>query len=558
MLRQSIMSGQVSGVMRQGIALWLGDPVARHHRVAEVLRADSSAVTLPSVWAVLCASRTDLLGVVLDGPPPAGRFIAAGVRWVPTTAQRVDRWLPRQQAAFAALLARLAADAGARIPERAGAIRTAAAIPGAGWDVVQRWLGSPQVSLAEAALGGLRAGRPGDALAVLLAQADGDRARVAVYAAGRAARFLPPSELAAALAGDFGVGKVTSRKERLRLAATLSVPGTGDLLGQAWAQDGQHRDVRASAVSAARRLLHDPRAWPILDEAATGRPAEILALVAGTSPLRCPPRYRSRYGDLVLRASASADEEASRAALRALESWAHWVPGAAAAGIARVTDLRDRVLWKPAASLLAALLADGQAGAVLPGVTARLAELDRDPGASGTAGDPGRDRPARRRLDHIVRQAGQVDWAGLDSVPLADAGRSLAEQPDLALPAARLLLAAVPLGGDPRQLAAALTQVCDLLDDQPVTAGRVAAELVAGLGRAAHTDPAAVLAAAALLERDSRLAAGLLAVALARHGHGHGHGLGWPAPWRAQVERLRAHRLADVRAAAIEIALAQE
>jgi hypothetical protein len=411
------------------------------------------------------------------------------------------------------------------------------------------------VSLAEAALGGLaRTDRPGDALVVLLAQADGDRARVAVYAAGRAARFLRPSELALALAGDLAAGKITSRKERLRLAAALSVPGAGGLLHQAWAQDGQHRDVRAAAVFAARRLLHDPQAWPILAEAAAGRPAEILALVAGSDPLRCPARYRPPYGELVLRASASGDEQAARAALRALESWAHWVPGAAAAGIARVADLQDRALWRPAADLLAVLLADGQAGAVLPGVTGRLAELDRDPAAAGTAGDPGRDRPARRRLDYIISRVRHVNWAGLDTAPLAGAGRALAGQPDLALPAARLLLAAVPLGGDSRQLAAGLMEICHLLDDQPVTAGRVAAELFGLLRGNADAEPAAILATAAQLERDGRLAAGLLAVALARHGDG----LGWPPPWRAQVAGLRAHRLADVRAAAIDVVLAPE
>lgn len=43
------------------------------------------------------------------------------------------------------------------------------------------------------------------------------------------------------------------------------VPGAGNILGQAWAQPGQHRDVRAAIVAAARQRLHDPACWLILD-----------------------------------------------------------------------------------------------------------------------------------------------------------------------------------------------------------------------------------------------------------------------------------------------------
>ena len=49
MLRRSIDAGNVSSVMRQGIALWLADPHNRSQRVQHVLRTDSSAVTLPPV-----------------------------------------------------------------------------------------------------------------------------------------------------------------------------------------------------------------------------------------------------------------------------------------------------------------------------------------------------------------------------------------------------------------------------------------------------------------------------------------------------------------------------
>jgi hypothetical protein len=83
MLRRSIDPGNVSAVMRTGIMLWLADPKTRSQRAEHVVGADSSAVTLPEVWAVLCRRRTDLLDRFLAGEPPRGKFLAAGVRWVP-------------------------------------------------------------------------------------------------------------------------------------------------------------------------------------------------------------------------------------------------------------------------------------------------------------------------------------------------------------------------------------------------------------------------------------------------------------------------------------------
>jgi len=96
----------------------------------------------------------------------------------------------------------VAGDAGAKVWERTSAIAAAAQVPDAGPPIIHRYLDFPNVNLAETALGALAwTGEPDTALPLLLAHIGDDRARVAVYAAGRVARFLPPSRLGTAQAG---------------------------------------------------------------------------------------------------------------------------------------------------------------------------------------------------------------------------------------------------------------------------------------------------------------------------------------------------------------------
>lgn len=559
LLAEVIGAGNTSAVTGEAIGLWLADPAARARRVEEVLRADSSALALPAVWSVVCRRRTDLLDQALTGQPPRGKFLADGVRWVPIDHTGTRSWLPRQRTAYTALLAKVAGDAGAKIHERVASIGAAAMVPGTGWDIVNRYVGSPNTRLAEAALGALAAtDRPGDALPILLGFAGSDQARVAIYAAGRSARRLAPERLGSLLAsGPLTEGKVTSRKEALRLAALLSVPGVGGILREAWELPGQHRDVRAAVVSAARQRPHDPESWHILGEAAGGGPEDVLAVVAGADPLDFAPRHRRDYGALIERACGNADQDVTRAAWAALPRWVHWTPDVGGAVVRRIADLEERAWWRISLPTLSALLSTGRSAGLLPDLAGRLVALDAGPDGGGSD-DPGRDRPASQRLRVVVATA--LAWADqaepeLDRSPLADAGRRLARQAEFMPLGASLLLAAVPLDGDhARQLAGELGEICDLLAAQPVTAGRIADMLGQRVARASGTRPEVLLETAGSLGRDSGLCAGLFAVAVASYGRQ----LGWPAPWRAHVRQLRDHQVPDVRVAALEVAMADE
>jgi hypothetical protein len=555
MLAGAIGPGNVSPVVQRAVNFWLADPSTRSVRVEHVVRVDPSALALPVVWNHVCSRRTDLLDVALAGPPPRGKFLADGVTWVPLYAPHARRWLPRQRRDYAKLLARVAGDAGAKVWERTSAIAAAARLPDAGPPIVHRYLDSPNVNLAEAALGALAwTGEPDTALPLLLTHIRDDRARVAVYAAGRVAGFLRPSRLGEILSPVLETGKVTSRKETLRLAAQMSVPDAGHLLTEAWRRDGQHRDVRTAAVSAARQRLDDPASWRILEEAVDGDRPYALAALACTDPHTVAERYRLAYGRLVARACLDPDEQVTVAAMGILPRWAAWTPDMSTTLTTRISDLHDRLNWRAVVPALRGLLDAELTGTALPDIVEALAALD----SQATEDEPDRDRPARQRLSQVEQAI--AAWSTraapeLDRTGIADAGRALARYPDFQPNAATLLLHALPLHErDPRPSIETLTEICRLVEDRPVAAGALAGIVGSRAADNIRTDAETARACAALLAERPGLAPGLLAVALLRSGYR----LGWPAAWRDEILRLRRHNVADVRAAALAITLVQD
>lgn len=548
MLENSINRGNVSSVVRQAVSLWLADPRTRAVRAEQVLRWDTSTVTLPEVWSTLCDNRTDLLDLVLGDEPPAGRFLTSGPRWVPGHASGLRRWLPRQHRRYAGLVKRIADDAGAGEHRRAAAIRQAAQIPEAGRAIVDRYLGSPNTVLAEAALHALVwTGRPAEALPILLSYADDDKARVAVYAAGSAAAMLPPSELGPLLGAALDGAKVTSRKEILRLAARFAVPGAGDLLLAHWHRQGQHRDVRAAIVSAARQHLTSEQSWQILTEAVAGGREDALAVLAA-DPYDVAEGHRLRYGALVTACCMSSDAVVARAAWAALPRWGRWMPEADEAVLTRLTDLADRDTWRVVATALVTLTDLGRGASVLRRLLPRLVELD----GADDDGDAERDRAARRRIEHLV----QAFTAGSRRPPteqgsalLVELGGELMRHEDHVDSGARLMLH--PALRTPDLLLPVLDDLAARLRDRPAAAAGIGHRLQSAVSLDHGWDGGAVLAAARELAGRPDFASGRFAVALAAGGARDD----WPTPWRALVLGLRRHGLADVRAAAFGVDL---
>ncbi|MFF4573901.1 hypothetical protein [Streptomyces sp. NPDC001410] len=558
MLARALERGD-DDIFEAAAARWLATPATRDERVAEIIAREPSAVVLPSVRQVVARRRTDLLDALLDDTAPYGRFLVPGSRRPLPDLADSDRWLPRQQQAAARLAGQAAADGSLPLDDRAAVIRAAAPIPELGSALAMRYKDDGETVVAEAALAALPwTDRPQQALPVLLEQAGGDRARVAVYAAERAARFTASSELALQL-GPLLTGeraaKVTSRKEAVRLAARFLPPRQAvTLLARAFHAPDRHPDVRAAVAGALPPLLGTPEAWDLLRDAARDDAPAVLAAFLHVGPWELAETHRRPYAALVDAAYdaclASVDGFAGYGTLRAVGVWTRFAPGLADRISRTVCDLGSRKHWQYAAWMLRDLaMSDlphpvgGTApGSVFHGAVATLMAAMHEPEGGSDALEH-RDVPALQRLRTLLSLG-----PGVSEPPelLAALVGQLAPEPLLTAERADLLRRMVDPASEPDVLLGRLRDLAHALEDAGVTvAVQTAGQLRGSWAR--HTlpqDTGPLLAAADRLARDGGAASGLLATALVT---ATGGSLDWPEKWRSLLRLLRGHAHPDVR-----------
>ncbi|MEV6399077.1 hypothetical protein AB0M39_30570 [Streptomyces sp. NPDC051907] len=550
--------------------LWLAAPAGRDERVARILEMEPSAVVLAPVSRAVARRRTDLLDVLLDGDPPYGRFLAPGARRPLPDLGDSGRWLPRQQRAAAQLAEEAAADGSLPLDDRAAAIRAAAAVPELGRALAMRHKDDGDVLVAEAALGALGwTDRPQDALPVLLEQAGGDRARVAVYAASRAARFTPPTRLAQSL-DELLTGerpaKVTSRKEAVRLSARYLPPAQAvALLTRAFHAPDRHPDVQSAVLRALPPLLGVPEAWRVIEDAAHGDAPQTLEALLQITPWELADAHRRRYAEAVGTAYdgclAKIDGFSAYGTLAAVGVWARYDPALADRLARTVCDFGDRRHWNYAAWVLRDLAFSEQphpvggaaAGSVYHSAVAELLAAMHGPeGGGDAAGD--RDLPVLQRLRAL---ASSPSGHGERPDVLEAVAEQLAVEPLLAAERADLLRLLVDREAEEDVLFGRLRDLADALEG----AGVIVASQTAGRlwTHWAHSGPpqrpGALLAATDRLARDGGTAAGLLAAGLVT---GTGHALGWPEEWRSLLRLLRGHPQPDVRHEAHRVLMESE
>ena len=539
--------------------LWLAAPATRGERVARIVGQEPSAVVLAPVRRVLARERTDLLDVLLADTPPHGRFLLPGATRPLPDLDAADRWLPRQQRAAALLAERAAADRSLPLDDRAAAILAAAPLPVLGRTLAMRHKDDAEVVVAEAALAALaRTDRPQEVLPVLLEHAGDDRARVAVYAASRAARFTAPAELSSAL-GALLTGerpaKVTSRKEAVRLAARFLPPRRAvALLTHGFRSPDAHPDVRTAVIRALPPLLGVPEAWSLLAEAAQDDTPGVLQAVVAVGPWELPEAHRGRYAavvDTVYDSGLAWQERyAGYGFLRGLAPWTRYAPGLAVRIAGTVCDLGSRVHWQQAARVLSELAASdlphpvgGAAdGSAFHGaVTGLLAAMHTPQGGCEALQD--RDLPALQRLRTLV--SASFNEAGRPEV-LEAIGALLAAEPLLAAERADLLRRLVDRTEEPAQLLGRLRDLADALEGAGTAVVlHVTGRLAGGWGHPARPRrSAALLAAADRLAQDGGTVTGLIAVRVVT---GTADTLGWPDEWRSLLRTLRRHPDPDVR-----------
>ena len=556
---------------RTAVELWLGDRRTRESRAAEVLALDVSAALLPAVARTITLRRTDLLAPVLDSATPYGRFLSKESRRpLPPVGRCTDRWLPRQQRAAAELLAQRVDDDTCPMELRRAALTQLAHVPGEGARELRMWADDPvadESELAETALAALvRTERPGDALPLLLEHTGDDRVRTAVPALARAGRHIAPSKLSEVVHGlllpkeeeagpdgpPSGV-KAAARKEAVRLAAAcLPVAEAAEVLLSTYELPGQHEEVRAACVSGAALLLDDGRAWKLIESAAQGAPV-LRHAVLRAQPLELPERHRERYARLVTGLGDVDDQEVAEAVYACLARWAPWAQEAAAVLSAAVTDLADLRGWKPAAEGLVELVITLPSTVkTLDQVLSKLIETDSGPDTADAR--PDRDRPARRRVEHIALILGDHARRRRSARhPAGQLGVLLAAHEEFVPQAARLLSSAVHLDADADTLGRQLRGIAGLHAHRPGLAWRTADELRRSMGPLQRPGASReqLLPVARGLAEDGGHAAGLLAVTLAAAVNTGGSG--WPEPWRAFLREVRRHGDPDVRAAALDV-----
>ncbi|PUA81007.1 hypothetical protein [Nocardioides currus] len=523
--------------VRGAISLWLAPPSTRDERVALVIKADRSTVTIPAVSHAIGWRRTDLLDDVLRRSMH-GRFLKRGVRFVPHFQGCFHRWLPRQVLAYSKLLGDVAGSA--RLPawERTQATRTLGRI-GADLPLLRSLAGDTEVSVAEAAIAGLAwADDPTDALPDLVALAQTDRARVAVPAITRAARLVLPRDLPAILRPLLVGAKITSRKEAVRLLAEQRVPGAARLLVDTFDLPDQHRDVRRAVIAAARFHLDDPETWDLLDRAISD--AEVATAVLDVPVGTVARRHRPSYAALVQRVAASDDPDTARPGLAALPAWLPWCPEAVEELVATVADLTRTSGWRPALTALATGCTITGSGAPLAALAVSLAGQDDD-----SLDGPDRDRPALRRLDALV-QSTIAAVADRHRALATEVGEGLADLHQAG--AIRLLAAGLDFDD-----AAPLLRIC-VLADRPTLAVLARDSVAQAFAPVVRRRPGRATELLAELPTDDT-ATGLVALAIAEPA---GVVEGWPSDLQAVVRSLREHPDPDLRDSALRVALAPE
>ncbi|MBW8803455.1 MAG: hypothetical protein JF587_06290 [Catenulisporales bacterium] len=546
-----------SAVARSAIELWLADPAHRDERVAALVKWDPSVAKLWQVADVIARRRTDLLDPYLTGKLSGGRFMSENVRWFPRfPIEAPDNWLPRQSVRYAKLLEQVARDSGATVASRTDAIRRSARLGAPGKATVDRFLTSGEIQLCEAALGAVVwLPDPAAAIPTLLEHTGGDRARVAVYALTRAARYARPSQLEQGLRDILTspTAKVTSRKEALRIAAQIGVPHLVDLLLQTWNSERQHRHVRMAAVTRLVAHLDDPRVWPALTSA-TAADRDVALELLRIVPLDIVVRHRSDYGKLVAELCSHPEAAVRNTARTHVAAWYPWAPQAAAAIETAVLDTASSDPL-PIAGVGQLLAAGWPTDRYLDMVRQLMesAAAESDP-AGATPTTTFRDRPARRCLEQLAAnlttalRATREGWRPI----VAATAQLVAADPAWIYEAARLRTQALDLIAAPDVLTAELRALADLTAGRPLAA-QAAAETLAARTAGTRADPiapASFHAAASTLAADPRTSAGILAVALSAAA---GPGSGWDRQWRTVVGALRAHPDADVAASALRL-----
>jgi hypothetical protein len=514
---------------RAGAIAWLEPPRYRSERTEALLKIDESFAVLPEVQQVLCRTRQDLVDVCFRTAALKGRFWKR-YRYVAVLPGPFHGFLPRQTEAYADALDVLIGTAKTPDHVRRQAMATLGRLPAIGAERLGPHLSSGSIVEQESALAALAwTDDPGSRLEILLAHRGDDRARVALYAAGRCALHRRPAEAAELLVEVLAdpQAKVTARKEAVRLIGQLRVPGSLDVLAELGSSAGAHVDVRIAAARTLRHFLDDDSAWMAVEDlAVAGRDAG-LSLIK-TRPAQIAVRHRARFAQVLALAASGGDPEV----IEALGAWARWSPRLAEqmAGLANSRDVVTAEAATRAVRIAAAAATDWTPYLAAVSTLAQAAADPAEPNASAEA-----DQPSRQRLARLVRalRPRLVVEAAWHRERLEQLATTLETYPALDRFSWRVRLTAIDWTA-PTEVLVGLASSLDPLRTGEMRA-MVHRKLV--IATSQGVEPRLDEATLALIARGDA-ASGGVALALVEHA---GTQSGWSALWRERLRTLRAH-----------------
>jgi hypothetical protein len=443
LLRTIAISGTVAAAS-SGVDLYLANPTTRGERASDLVRRDESYLNLAAISAVANRDRQQLLEPLISGQVLKGRFGSKRkVATAPLFRGMFHRWSPKQIATYGELVAKLVSSTGTSAWERSSAIATLAALPEVASAHINNELGrdTADVPRTEAAIAALaNSDRPQLGVPTLLQYAGTDRARVAIYALGKAVRRSLPADTGqplADLANDQSA-KITSRKEAIRLLGSLRSPVADNTLAQLVAAAQLHKDLRIALVWSA--MGNAQAAWfvPAIRALRGGGVDEQQALLH-LHPFGVPALRHTEVASEITALAQSTDMAIRERAYRSLGNWVRWSPNVVQIGIDAVQDLNEP-LWSPAAAFLAELVADravddARIDALVVSLSTRLHEE--------VMGE--RDLPAIQRLNRFALFLANRPWPRRQSYAqsLESAARRYNEIGPLAHSAISLAAAAI-------------------------------------------------------------------------------------------------------------------
>ena len=268
--------------------------------VPQLLKLDKSWGTQAPVYSFIHRKAPNLLTTPMLGRDSIkGKFWTGKARFVLPLRRGFAHWTPDQQQLWSLTLEEVVRDAGRDLPGAISAIDALAALPDIEPTALLQLssLENQRLALREAALRELSHLDAGGGILTLIEAMDDERARIAIYALRRTLLEMPAAR-ALEILRDVPLQKVTVAKEVIRLLGDLNFAPALDFLLELAATD-LHRDARVALNRALWEHLDDPRAWPILEDAARSNDAAVARMAARTTAPRLGDEAKTRLAALL-------------------------------------------------------------------------------------------------------------------------------------------------------------------------------------------------------------------------------------------------------------------